>query len=176
MNYEYLNNKLLQEYTLIHHSKKEKIYLLPDKKVLKITKNLKDCRREYLVLRYAYRCPLFPKVYEYRSGYLIRDHVDGICIIDYLKKNTFDKELALSLINIYDTFIKLKFTRLDTGVSHIFITKDKQIRLIGLKSSCWYNENYPKHMLNGLHRLKVSKRFFRILKDERPELYDIWKK
>lgn len=176
MNYDYLDYKSLKKYTLIHQNKKEKIYLLPDKKVLKMTKNLKDSRREYLVLRYAYRCSMFPKVYEYRPGYLIRDYVDGICIIDYLKKNPFDKELALSLISIYDTFVKLKFTRLDTGVSHIFITKDKEIKLIGLKSSCWYSEKHPKHMLNGLRRLKVSKRFFKILKDERPELYEIWSK
>lgn len=176
MDYDYFNYTLMNQYTLIHNNNKEKIYLLPDKRVLKICKNIKDCRREYLVLRYSNKYDMFPKVYEYRQGYLIRDYVDGICIIDYLKKNIFDKELALSLIDIYDTFVKLKFTRLDTGVSHIFVTNDKKIQLIGLKSCCWHDEKYPKHMLNGLRRLKVSKRFFKILKDERPELYKEWRK
>jgi predicted Ser/Thr protein kinase len=176
MDYKYFPYTLLNQYKLIHKNKKERIYLMPDNKVLKICKNIKDCRREYLVLRYANLCQIFPDAYEYRQGYIIREYVEGICLIEYLKKNPFDKELALSLISLYDELSNLKFKRLDTGISHIFITKDKKLKLVGLKNSCWHEEKYPCHMINGLKRLKVSKQFFKILNEERPELYKEWVK
>ncbi|SHH78924.1 serine/threonine protein kinase [Clostridium grantii] len=176
MDYDYFPYTLLNQYKLIHKNKKEKIYLMPDNKVLKLCKNIKDCRREYLVLRYGNLYDVFPNAYEYRNGYIIRDYVEGLCLIEYLKKNSFDKELALALISLYDDLSKLKFKRLDTGVSHIFVTNEKQLKLIGLKNSCWKEERYPSHLISGLRRLKVSKEFFKILNEERPELYKEWKK
>ncbi|KEI06596.1 serine/threonine protein kinase [Clostridium sp. K25] len=161
---------------ILHRSKSELIYLTPNNRVLKICKNVDNCRREYLILRYASNNKYFPKVYEYRIGYILREYVRGVCIIDYIKKNSLNEDLALNLIDIIDNFQELGFTRLDTGLSHIFINKNGELKIIGLKNNCTRKEKYPKHMLSGLRRLKVSKRFFKILKTKRPDLYSKWKK
>nr|WP_307897786.1 hypothetical protein [Clostridium botulinum] len=71
---------------ILHRSKSELIYLTPNNRVLKICKNVDNCRREYLILRYANNNKYFPKVYEYRIGYILREYVRGVCIIDYIKK------------------------------------------------------------------------------------------
>lgn len=160
---------------IIHHSKKEKIYLTPDNKVIKICKNTDECRREYLILRYCQENKYFPKVYEYRLGYIIREYISGTCLIDYIKKYSLSEAMALDLVDLIDNFKLLEFTRLDTGISHIFITNDNKLKVIGLKNNFTKKEKYPKHMISGLRNLKVSKKFFKILKKERPELYDVWR-
>lgn len=161
---------------ILHRSKTELLYLTPNNRVLKVCKNVDNCRREYLILRYASGNKYFPKVFEYRTGYILREYVNGICIIDYIKKNSLDENLALSLVDIIENFEKLEFTRLDTGLSHIFITKSGELKVIGLKNNCSRKEKYPKHMINGLRKLKVSKKFFKTLKHKRPDLYSKWKK
>ncbi|MGY0372602.1 serine/threonine protein kinase [Clostridium sp. JNZ J1-5] len=160
---------------IIHHSKKEKIYLTHDSRIIKICKNIDDCRREYLILKYCKDNKYFPQVYEYRLGYIIREYIDGICLIDYIKKYSLNESLALSLVDLIENFKALDFSRLDTGISHIFITKNGQLKVIGLKNNYTRKEKYPKHMISGLRKLKVSKKFFKILKKERPDLYEAWK-
>lgn len=160
----------------IHKGKKELIYLTPDSKIIKICKNTDECRREYLILKYCENNKYFPKVYSYRMGYIIREYVDGICLIDYIKKNGLDESLAISLVDLIDNFKLLDFSRLDTGISHIFIKSNKELKVIGLKNNYTKKEKYPKHMISGLKKLKVSKKFFKFLKQYRPELYDMWKK
>jgi RIO-like serine/threonine protein kinase len=166
----------LQGSKLIHRGKKELIYLMPDNKIIKFCKNVDECRREYLILRYCQNNKYFPKVYSYRMGYIIREYIDGICLIDYIKKNSLDESLALSLVDLIENFQLLGFTRLDTGISHIFIDKNRELKVIGLKNNYYRKEKYPKHMISGLRKLKVSKKFFKILKHSRPELYEKWKK
>lgn len=165
----------LKNCKIIHHSKSEKIYLTGDKRIIKLCKNLDDCRREYLILKYCQDNKYFPKVYKYGLGYIIREYIDGICLIDYIKKNSLNEELAFSLVDLIDNFSLLQFSRLDTGISHIFITKNNEIKVIGLKNNYTRNEKYPKHLISGLKKLKVSKKFFKFLKKERPELYEKWK-
>lgn len=160
----------------IHHGKKELIYLTPDNKIIKICKNVDDCRREYLILRYCGNNKYFPKVYSYRLGYIIREYVDGVCLIDYIKKHSLDENLALSLVDLIENFQLLGFSRLDTGISHIFITKSGELKVIGLKNNYNSKEKYPKHMIKGLRELKVSKKFFKFLKQHRTDLYEKWKK
>ncbi|MCY6957993.1 serine/threonine protein kinase [Clostridium brassicae] len=159
----------------LHRSKKERIYLTEDYKVIKICKNLDECRREYLILKYCENNKYFPKVYEYHTGYLIREYVSGMCLIDYIKKNSLDETLALTLVDLIENFKTLNFTRLDTGLSHIFISKSGAIKVIGLKNNYTRNEKYPKHMISGLKKLKVSKKFFKFLKTARPDIYKEWK-
>lgn len=159
---------------IIHHSKNEKIFLTQDEKIIKFSKNEHECRREYLILKYAQSSKYFPKVYEYRKGYIIREHISGICLIDYIKKNGLDTSLALSLVDLIEEFKILKFIKIDTGLSHIFIDKNNCLKVIGLINNCFKTENYPKRLFSGLKKLKVSKKFLRIIKKEKPELYDFW--
>lgn len=160
----------------IHRGKKELIYLTPDNKIIKLCKNVDECRREYLILKYCENNKYFPKVYSYRLGYIIREYVDGECLIDYIKRYSMDEKLALSLVDLIENFQLLGFSRLDTGISHIFINNTGELKVIGLKNNLTSKEKYPKHMISGLRKLKVSKKFFKILKQHRPDLYEKWKK
>jgi RIO-like serine/threonine protein kinase len=160
---------------ILHQGKSEKIYLTTDNKVIKICKNIDDCRREYLILKYCKHSKYFPQVYKYNLGYIIREYIDGMCLIDYIKKYSLDESLALSLVDLIENFALLNFTRLDTGISHIFITKNGNLKVIGLKNNYTRKEKYPKHLISGLRKLKVSKKFFKILKKECPDLYESWK-
>lgn len=160
---------------VLHDGKTDKVYLTTDNKVIKISKNTDDCRREYLILKYCKNNKYFPQVYKYNYGYIIREYIDGICLIDYIKKNSLDESLALALVDLIENFALLNFTRLDTGISHIFITKTGELKVIGLKNNYTRKEKYPKHLISGLRKLKVSKKFFKILKKERPDLYERWK-
>lgn len=159
----------------LHHSKKEHIYLTSDYKVIKICKNTNECRREYLILKYCENNKYFPKAFEYHTGYLIREYVSGMCLIDYIKKNGLDEHLSLTLVDLIRNFNMLKFTRLDTGLSHIFISRNGNIKVIGLKNNYNRLEKYPKHMLSGLRKLKVSKKFFRFIKTSYPNIHREWK-
>lgn len=166
----------LDKCNYLGHGKNGKVYLMPNGKVVKICKSRRICIEEYEVLKAAEGSHFFPKAYCRIDRAMIRDYVDGEVLLKYIKKNGLSRKLAISLINLIEEFKKLGFIRLDIRGTHIYVQKDKSVMVIDPASHSRWKEKYPRLMLRDLRRLKVLKKFYNILREERPDLYKLWKR
>lgn len=170
-----MNDINLKELILIGEGSHGKVYRLDDKRCIKVCRTVKHMLNEYSVLKHAEQFPHFPRVYECKDNYMIREYIDGINIIDFIQKNGFDQDLAKKLIEIIDVFSKLGFTRLDCRFSQLFVTGDKQIKIIDTTRHMDKIANYPYKMLKGLRRLGYKEEFLKYVQEFRPNYYEAWK-
>lgn len=166
----------LDKFKYLGHGKNGKVYLMPDGKVIKICKTERACREEYETLKAAQGSKYFPRVYTKIDKVIIRDYVDGEVLSSYIRKNGLSKTLAINLINLIEEFRKFNFKRLDIRGAHIYVKEDESIMVIDPASQTTWKERYPRLLLRELRRQKVSKKFYRILRKERPDLYKLWKR
>jgi RIO-like serine/threonine protein kinase len=153
-----------------------KVYMLDENRCIKICKHAKDMQMEYHVLNHASGYPQFPKVYECKDRYMIREYIDGQNIQDYIKENGFDNDLARELTELINVFIKLKFTRIDIRMQEVFVTRDHKIRIVDTTRYLDKRALYPRKMLKALKRLRCYKQYMNFLKENYPKLYKSWKK
>lgn len=157
------------------HGRNGQVYLMPDGKVIKICKKEETCAEEYEVLKTANGSTFFPRVYEKYGKAIIRDFVQGDNLKVYIKKHGLSRNLAISLINLIEEFRRLGFKRLDIRGQHIYVKKDESVMVIDPSSQKVRDAHYPKRMLDDLRKCKVEKKFYKILKEIRPDLYEQWK-
>ncbi len=154
-----------------------KVYLLPDRKiVIKICSIEQSCIDEYKVLKAAEGSLYFPKVYGRYGKMMFREYIGGEKLSIYLKKKKLSRNLAISLIGLIEEFKRLEFRRLDIRGEHIYVQDDESVRVIDPAGQIVKSASYPKSRLKELRRQRGIKRFYNILKEERPDLYKKWKK
>ena len=131
-------------------------------------------QQEYAVLKYVDGYPQFPKVFECKGKYMIREYVDGQNIIDYINKYGFGNNLAKELTELIKIFIKLKFTRIDIRMNEVFVTKDYKIRIVDTTRYLDKKASYPRQMLKILEELGCRKQYMNFLKKSYPKFYKSW--
>jgi RIO-like serine/threonine protein kinase len=151
-----------------------KVYRLDKNRCIKICKKTKDMQLEYRVLKYVDGYPQFPKIYECKGRYMIREYVDGPNIIDYIKKYGFNNNLARELTELVKLFIKLKCTRIDIRMSEVFVTKNHKIKIVDTTRYLDKKASYPREMLKVLKELGYQKRYMNFLEKNYPEFYELW--
>lgn len=151
-----------------------KVYRLDEKRCIKVCTLESDMQREYRVLKHAEGFPQFPRVYECKGNYMIREFVDGQNIADFIEENGLDADLAKQLIDLVDVFSKLGFTRLDCRLSQLFVTKDKQLKIIDTTAHMESIADYPYKMLQGIRKLGYTIQFLNYVKELRPDYYQAW--
>ncbi len=152
-----------------------KVYRIDKYRCIKVCKKTEAMQMEYKVLKHAYGYPQFPKVYECRNNYMIREFIDGQNIRDYIKKNKFDVNLARELTELIKVFISLNFTRIDIRMGEVFVTKDSKIRIVDTTRYMDKKAAYPKKMLKSLDELGCLKKYMNFLRENYPEFYKSWR-
>lgn len=171
-----LDKYQLDKYEYIGRGRNGKVYLMPDGRVIKVCKFEQACETEYEVLKAAEGSPYFPRVYEKVGKAIIRDYVGGEVLPNYIRKKGLSRTLAVNLINLIEEFRRLNFKRLDIRGAHIYVKADESIMVIDPASQTTWKEHYPRLLIKELRRQKVSKQFYKILAQERPDLYPKWKR
>jgi len=166
----------LKQLPLIGRGVHGKVYRLDNNRCLKICKKTKDMKMEYDVLKHVEGYSQFPKVYECKGRYMIREYVDGLNIKVYIKKNGFNNNLARELTELIKTFIKLKFTRIDIRMGELFVTRDHKLKIIDTTRYLDKKASYPLKMLGVLKELGCYGQYINFLKENYPEFYRLWNK
>nr|WP_242851157.1 protein kinase [Clostridium novyi] len=154
-----------------HHGK---VFLMEDGKVIKICTTVRSCKSEYLILKKVNGSKYFPRVYKYEYLYMIRDYVGGECMRDYIKTHGLSKVLALNVINLLEEFKRLKFTKIDIRCKDIFVQEKEKVMVIDPKGCYSRHKKYPSHLIKGLKKSMYLEKFLKVLKNERPDLYEEW--
>jgi len=150
------------------------VYLLPDGRVIKIFKKIKNCQNEYFILEKVNGNEHFPRAYECMGNYIIRDYVGGECMRSYIKKHGLSRRLALNLIELIEEFKKLQFTKLDIRCRDVYVQEGEFLMVIDPKYSYTREKDFPKHLAKGLSSLGVLHEFMKVVRKVRPEIYKDW--
>lgn len=150
------------------------VYLLPDKRVIKIFKNKKICQTEYNIFMRTNKSKYFPKVYEHGSYYIIRDYAPGIRLDKYIKKHGINNEISCNIVKLIKEFKKLKFNKLDIRCKDLYLKEDFSITVIDPKNNYSKKVIYPRHLMKGLNRLGVIEEFLDLVRAQDFEIYKLW--
>ncbi|MCY6484164.1 protein kinase [Clostridium aestuarii] len=150
------------------------VYLLPNKKIIKIFKDKKVCNKEYDILKKTENSKYFPKTYAHGPYYIVRSYVGGERLDKYIKKRGFNKEIAHNIIKLIKEFKRLEFKKLDIRCKDLYIGKQFSLRVIDPKNNYSEEVIYPRHLMKGLNKLGVLDEFLSAVNDECPEAYKLW--
>lgn len=150
------------------------VYLLPDRKVIKICYAVDSCKKEYNILHRIKHSRYFPRVYGMTGNYMIRDYVEGEILKNYIKHNGLSRELSLKIMDLLDEFKKLKFAKNDIRCKDIIVKPDGELMIIDPKKFYSKKRDYPRHLCKGLYKLNVLDIFLNTLKEKKPKEYNKW--
>ncbi|HDK7176326.1 TPA: protein kinase [Clostridium botulinum] len=150
------------------------VYLLPDKKAIKIFKEKKVCKKEREILQKTNTSKYFPKVYDYGDYFILREYIRGERLDHYIKQNGINKRLTHNIIKLIKEFERLKFKKLDIRCKDIYVDKKCKLRIIDPKNNYSKTVIYPRHLMKGLNKLKVLDEFLLQVKKEDQKYYDLW--
>lgn len=151
------------------------VYLLKNRKILKIFSEEEVCAEEYDILRRASKTSKhFPKVFGYKKNYIIREFVDGVPLDKYLEKNGFNENLGRNLVNLILEFKKLKFTRVDIRCKDLYVQKDMSLMVIDPKHQFTKHVDYPRHLMKGIYNIGLLADFLKYVRKFSPENFKFW--
>ncbi|APC78536.1 hypothetical protein [Clostridium botulinum] len=150
------------------------VYLLPDKKVIKIFKEKKVCKKEREILQKTNNSKYFPKVYDYGEYFILREYIRGERLDHYIKQNGINKRLTHNIIKLIKEFERLKFKKLDIRCKDIYVDKKYKLRIIDPKNNYSKTVVYPRHLMKGLNKLKVLDDFLIQVEKEELKYYNLW--
>jgi predicted Ser/Thr protein kinase len=135
------------------------VYLIDQFRCIKVYKKTKYFARELSVLRKTKGEPRFPKLYDWGDKYIIREYIPGTDLETYLKNNTLTKAISRQLLDIIESFKRLRFKRIDTRLTHIIITPKQELRIIDPTNAMNKAQSYPKNLLAGLDNMGLKRIF-----------------
>lgn len=171
--YEGININKLQ---LLGSGTQGKVYKINSTQCIKIFKKKQVCKDELATLLMAQTNSHFPKLYSYGERHIIREYIDGIELDKYLLSNPLTSNISNKIIELYESMYSIGYTRLDSALFHIFLTKSEDIKLIDTAKAMKKKSIYPKLIIDGLDELGYKKDFLNFVRAEKPELYAKWSK
>lgn len=168
------NGLRTEDLRLVGEGGQGRIYLIDESHCVKIYKETKYLKRELEALKIAANVPVFPRVFDWGKGFMIREFIPGVSLSEYLKANPLTEDLAQQLLEIFYTFKRLNFRRADTRLDHIIITPQRRLRLIDPTNAMSKSESFPKRMLAGLKTLGYQEDFLKYVSRIDPSLARRW--
>lgn len=150
------------------------VYLLPDKKAIKIFKEKKVCKKEREILEKTNSSKYFPRIYDYGDYFILREYIRGERLDHYIKRNGLNKKLTHNIVKLIKEFERLKFKKLDIRCKDIYVDKKYRLRIIDPKNNYSKTVVYPRHLMKGLNKIKVLDEFLNQVKKEDSKYYKLW--
>lgn len=167
--------KLLRNAEFLGEGHNGIVFDLPGDKILKIFTEDKCCKEEAETLRKVSKSKYFPKIYACGSNYIVRKKVYGRRLDEHIRDNGLTFDMAKNIYDLLNEFKRLNFTKIDTRCRDIYVDGDK-IMIIDPKHCYRRSVKYPRHLLKGLNKVGVLKKFLYYIKiiDRKKGLY--WEK
>lgn len=164
----------LKELQLLGRGTQGKVYKIDSQRCIKIFKSKLVCKDEFESLMMAQIDGHFPRLYSAGEKYIIRECVNGIQLNSYLAKNPLTPWISEKIINLYEALLKVGYLRLDSTLSHIFLTSSEELKIIDTAKAMKIKIKYPRLLLKGLEKCGYKDEFLDYVKCVRPELYKKW--
>lgn len=166
-----------KDYRFIGEGKQGRVFLLSPHCCIKVYGKRRHAERERKAYEAAKGSPIIPMLHEYGPNYIIIDYVEGPTLGEYLKKKGYISEsMTKRILSLLKEQERLGFTRIDAAVRHIFITNEKELKMIDLTNCYQHTSSAPRMLLKSLKNMGFLHTFLEHVKQLDPTLYSKWQK
>ncbi|WP_417898473.1 hypothetical protein ABN702_20580 [Bacillus haimaensis] len=163
-------------YPLVGHGKQGAVFKISPEQCVKIYAKEGNTVKEGKVLKAAQGSPIVPRLYEIGENYIIMEYLEGPSLFDYLKeKRILTEEITNQILFILKEMKRLQFTRLDSRLNHIIVTRQGELKVIDLVSHFKKKVDHPEFLMQHLKRLGLLSAFLDQVKNIDPPSYQEWK-
>lgn len=132
--------------------------------------------RESTVLRAAQESSIVPRLYEVGENYIVMEYIEGPSLKEYLvEKGMITEDVTQKILFLLEEMKRLKFTRLDSRLKEIIVTKQGEFKVVDLVSHFTKNYDRPVKLMTNLHQLGLLSSFLEHVKKLDLESYLEWK-
>ena len=167
--------KSLKEAELLGEGHNGVVFLLKNNKAIKIFRRMSVWKDESSILKRVRKSRFFPRIYEAKTGYIIREYVDGIRLDKYLRRGNLDEELCKELYLMILEFERLGFKRIDIRCKDIYIQDDYTLKIIDPKNNYKKRVSFPRHLFKGLFKRDELNRFLNYVDEIDEKRAHIWR-
>lgn len=174
----YVSNSLeksLREGEFLGEGHNGVVFLLENNKVVKIFRRINVWKDESSILKRVRKSRFFPKIYEFKEGYIIREYVEGIRLDKYLRNENLDRDLCKELYLMILEFEKLGFKRIDIRCKDIYIQNNYKLKIIDPKNNYKKKVSFPRHLFKGLFKRDELDRFLDYVEEVDKKKAHIWR-
>ncbi|XZJ13614.1 hypothetical protein ACSXCH_03785 [Clostridium perfringens] len=167
--------KSLKEAELLGEGHNGVVFLLKNNKAIKIFRRMSVWKDESSILKRVRKSRFFPRIYEAKTGYIIREYVDGVRLDKYLRRGNLDEELCKELYLMILEFERLGFKRIDIRCKDIYIQDDYTLKIIDPKNNYKKRVSFPRHLFKGLFKRDELNRFLNYVAEIDEKRAHIWR-
>jgi RIO-like serine/threonine protein kinase len=118
---------------------------------------------------------IVPMLYEVGDNFIIMEFIDGISLWKYLSnKKEISFDIAKKIIFLLKEMKRLGFTRVDSSLRHIIVTKDESLKAIDLVYAYVRKDSKPVKVFTELQKIGLVKPFLDYVKIIDKELFNDW--
>jgi predicted Ser/Thr protein kinase len=162
-------------YPLIGRGNQGAVFKIASDQCVKIYPKQVHALSESEVLKAAQESPIVPKLYEVGENYIIMEYIEGPSLKEYLEsKGNVTEDVTKKILFLLEEMKRLKFTRLDTRLKEIIVTKQGELKVVDLVSHFIKKYDRPKLLLTGLKKLGLLSSFLEQVKTIDPQSYLEW--
>lgn len=151
------------------------VFLLKNNRVIKIFRRMNVWKDESSILKRVRKSRFFPKIYETKEGYIIREYVEGVRLDKYLRNENLDRDLCKELYLMILEFEKLGFKRIDIRCKDIYIQNNYKLKIIDPKNNYKKKVSFPRHLFKGLFKRDELNRFLSYVDEVDKKRAHIWR-
>jgi predicted Ser/Thr protein kinase len=160
---------------LIGKGKQGAVFKLSSDLCVKVYANQANVLKESEVLKIA-QAGFVPKLYEVGENYIIMEYIEGPSLQEYLKsKGNITEDITKKILYLIEEMKRIKFTRLDSRLKEIIVTKQGELKMVDLVSHFTKKYEIPQLLLANLKKLGLLSSFLEQVKKIDPQSYLEWK-
>jgi predicted Ser/Thr protein kinase len=151
------------------------VYKLAGDKCVKLYADKHNAEKEAGSYRIGQSSEIVPRLYEVGENYIIMEFIEGISLWKYISiKNEISYDITKKILHLLKEMRRLGFTRIDSSLRHIIITKDEKLKVIDLVYAYVRVDKKPIKIFTELSKLGLAKQFMSHVKTIDQELYNEW--
>lgn len=163
-------------YPLIGRGNQGAVFKISPDQCVKIFPKPMHAQRESEALKAAQGSPIVAKLYEAGENYIIMEYIEGPSLQEYLKsKGNIKEDITKKILFLIEEMKRLKFTRLDSRLKEIIVTKQGELKMVDLVNHFTKKYEIPQLLLANLEKLGLLSSFLEQVKKIDPQSYLEWK-
>lgn len=151
------------------------VYRLPKGKCVKLYADTSNAEKEAGSYRIGQSSDIIPRLYEVGENYIVMEFIEGITLWKHLSdRREITYDIAKKMILLLKEMKRLGFTRIDSSLRHIILTKDEKLKVIDLVYAYVRVDKKPIKIFTELYKIGLVKQFMEHVKAIDIVLYNDW--
>jgi RIO-like serine/threonine protein kinase len=153
------------------------VFKLSEEKCVKIYIDPLQAKMELEALKAGQNLKSFPRLYDSGQNYIVMEYFNAPTLKEYLRNCTYIPEsITRKLLSILNELKKAKFKVVDAPLSHIFVLKNEELKVIDHVNAFKKVTPVPLKLLRDLNIILLKESFLSQVKKLEPKTFETWEK